>query len=391
MRVKIIQAVIVMVLPVIATPGTTYAIDAVEESRTVEVDLSDGLPLRIENLLGSVQVKRSSQTGTAQVTARVVAEAKPREEAAALAAGVELRQETGPAGIVIHVGFPVDAADSFRTPKAGFKGLVSKWSGALLRKSATTIDYGGREVTITKDRKAAGLAVHLTVAVPLDTPLTIRQGIGSVEVGHWRGDLQVETDDGNVEVVHCYGTFRINTAGANVQVVSFQGDALDLATGDGGIEMEGIRVKDLALSSTAGRIGGTGINAGTLGIRNGSGAVKMVDIVPKILDVTTISGNIDLAIRLRSAEQIAISSETGDLVLRLGKYSSFDLLADFKSESPKTPGLDLELIERHGRLAHYRNGAGGVDLQVRTGTGKLMICNYDATRFEVLTGLKLTE
>jgi hypothetical protein len=391
MRVKIIQAVIFIVLPVIATPGITYAVDVVEESRTVEVDLSDGLPLRIENLLGSVEVKTSSQTDTAQVTARVVAEAKPKEEAAALAAGVELRQETGPAGIVIHVDFPVDAADSFRTPKAGFKGLVSRWSGALLRKSATTIDYGGREVTITKDRKAAGLAVHLTVAVPLDTPLAIRQGIGSVEVRHWRGDLQVEADGGNVDVGYCYGTVRINTAGADVRVVSFQGDALDLASDDGRIEMEEIRVKNLALSSTAGRIGGTGINAGTLGIRNGSGAVKMVDIAPKILDVTTVSGDIDLAMRLQSAEQIAISSETGDLVLRLSEHSSFDLLADFNSESPKTPGLDLELIERDGRLAHYRKGAGGVDLQVRTGTGKLMVCNYDASRFEILTGLKLNE
>jgi hypothetical protein len=304
---------------------------------------------------------------------------------------VELRQEAGPAGIVIHVGFPVDAADAFRTPKAGFKGMVSKWSGALLRNSSTTIDYGGREVTITKDRKAAGLAVHLTVAVPLDTPITIRQGIGSVEVEHWRGDLQVETDDGNVDVVHCYGTFRINTAGADVSVVSFQGDALDLATGDGGIEMEAIRVKDLALSSTAGHIGGTGINAGTLGIRNDSGAVKMADVAPNILDVTTISGNIDLALRIHSAEQIAVSSETGDLVLRLSQYSSFDLQADLESASPKTPGFDLKLIERDGRLAHYRNGLGGVDLQVRTGTGKLMVCNYDATRFERMTGLKLTE
>jgi hypothetical protein len=390
MRKKFIQAVILVVLLVIATPGITFAIEMVEESRTVEVDLSDGLPLRIENLLGSVQIKRSLQAGTAQITARVVAEAKQEDEAAALAAGVALRQESGPAGNVIHVDFPVNAAGTFRPPKAGLKGLASRWSGALLRNGATTIDYGGREVSITKDRKAAGLAVHLTVAVPFDTPLTIRQGVGSVAVSHWRGDLQVEADDGNVEVVSCFGTLRINTAGADVRVASFQGDALDLTTGDGGIEMEVIRVKQLALSSTAGRIGGTGIDADTLGIRNGSGAVKLSDLEPKAIDVTTDSGNIDLAMRLRSAERIAVNSETGDLVLRLSERSSFDLQADTKSESLKTPGIDLKLIERDGRLAHYRHGTGGIDLQVRTGTGNLMVCDYDAKALQVLTGFKRT-
>jgi hypothetical protein len=49
------------------------------------------------------------------------------------------------------------------------------------------------------------------------------------------------------------------------------------------------------------------------------------------------------------------------------------------------------LIERDGRLAHYRHGTGGIDLQVRTGTGNLMVCDYDAKALQVLTGIKLTD
>ena len=55
---------------------------------------------------------------------------------------------------------------------------------------------------------------------------------------------------------------------------------------------------------------------------------------PVTMDVRTVSGDIDLAFRIRKARNAAIRSETGDVVLRVNEKLSFE---GWATSSPKTP------------------------------------------------------
>ena len=117
--------------------GAALAREAAEKTLTVERAVGAGSALVVENLLGSVRVVPSETTGSVRVDARIVAEAKTAEEARALAESIRIEPSTAGNVRRIHVTFPVERFGSFRMPKSGVKGLVSRWSGSMLRDSST--------------------------------------------------------------------------------------------------------------------------------------------------------------------------------------------------------------------------------------------------------------
>ena len=137
------------------------ALDTAEKQLELGFPVEDGATLRIENLLGSVNVRMLRDKGPVRVEARVVAEGKSEQEASDLVATVELLQSTADGVETIHVGYPLDTVTAFRPPKNGLKGLFSRWSSALMRRGTSAVEYEGRSVDISKDRKAAGLAVEV--------------------------------------------------------------------------------------------------------------------------------------------------------------------------------------------------------------------------------------
>jgi DUF4097 and DUF4098 domain-containing protein YvlB len=266
------------------------------------------------------------------------------------------------------------------------KGLVSRWSAALFKGGENDVEYDGEMVAIRKDRKASGLAVHLTVVVPIGSRTKVHQRAGTIQIQYVRGELELAAVAGDVEVVSSFGKLKIDTVAADVRVASFQGDELEVRTGSGLVDVEAVRIDGARLQSHTGTIRGNDLTVGEFSVENVAGEVKFVDVFPRTADVTTESGNIDLALRLKSAERATVRSETGNVVLRLGEHINFGLAAESRSGEVKTVGMELEVLEKDGRTVLLQKGKGGIDLRVAAAGGDVTVCTYDAVRMKDILG-----
>jgi len=387
LRTRALVFIPVLILATVLS-ADALALETAERSLQVEIPVSAGGSLRIENLLGSVEIRRSEDEGMARIVAHVVAEAKTGEEAASLAESIVLEQPDDPGQAIIHVVWPVDRFDSYRLPKEGMKGLFSRWTGSLFKKGVTEVEYDGQAVRVGKDRKATGLAVHVTVSVPFDLETSVHQSIGAVHAKYLRGKLRLEVVDGSVEIVSCFGVARVETDDGDVRVASFQGRELFVGTGTGEVDLEVVRVDRARLETDSGTIRGVGVTVDELSVESASGAIELADVVPRSTRVRTGSGDVDVALRLKTARSAVVHSDSGDVVLRLAGQIGFDLAAETKTGEVKTLGMDLDVVEQSGTVSRLKRGGGGVDLEVRAAAGSLTVRPYDASRMQILMGRK---
>lgn len=376
---------ILFTLVVMLLSSAAFALETAEKKLDLTFPVADGATLKIENLLGSVGVRMLREPGPVRVEARVVSEGKTAEDATGLVAGVELLRKTTDGVETVHVAFPLGSNSMFRAPKEGLKGIFSRWTAGLMRRGSSAVAYGGRDVMISKDRKAAGLAVHLTVRVPSDMSTSIRQGVGSIDVRFVRGDIDIDTDAGTVDVISCFGNLNLSAGEADVRVASLQGGSLSAETGGGVLELEGINSKQVVLNSSAGLIQGSKLDVDDIQVNNLAGDVSFIDLVPVNMDVRTGSGDIDVAFRIRKARNAAIRSDSGNVVLRINERLSFGLIAETKKGEVKLLGMNLELLEQDGLTGRYKAGSGGVDVTVNAPGGELTVRPYDAKRIDLMS------
>jgi hypothetical protein len=370
-------------LIVVSLPGASLALEGAEKTATLEHDLDAGSDLVVENLLGSVRVVPSEATGVVRVDAHVVGEAKTEEEAAALVESIRLEADDQADPPRVRVVWPVDRCTTFRPPKSGVKGLISRWTAPILR-GGSTVEYDGRMVQVGPDRKATGLAVQLTVALPYDATLTVRQSVGAIEARALRGRLHLETVDGDISVERSFGRLEAESERGAVRVSSFQGDALDLRTVEGDVELTDVRVERVGLRTESGAIRSSGVATGTLTVESADGDVKLGGFEPTTADVRTGSGKIDLATHMKTMRSAVISTATGDVTLRVGELTHFDLLAESRSGEVKTLVLTLDPVGREGDLTRLRHGQGGPELSVSALGGSVTVRPYDGSRLDFL-------
>jgi DUF4097 and DUF4098 domain-containing protein YvlB len=363
-----------LLCPLLLAPA--LALETAE--RTLAVDAARGTRgvVRIENLLGSVRLV--SGTGVVRVEARAVAEAATPDEARALVDAIRL--DRGPNGV--HVAYPLDRTTSFRPPKDGMKGLLSRWTAPVLRRKHATVEYGGRAVEITAGRKATGLAVHLTVHVPLDAAVSVLQAAGAIHCENLRGDLRLETVSGDVAAERVFGTIDVATEDGDVSVTSFQGKRLAVRTGSGNVDLLTVRAEEARLATGAGAIRGEAVMAGDLEVESVSGDVELRGVEPGRVAARTESGKIDLATQLSATREADIRSASGGVTLRVGELSHFDLLAETESGEVKTLGLELAVVELDGRTSRLRHGAGGKNLRVNAPS--VVVRPYEGSKLDLL-------
>ncbi len=365
--------------------GTLFALETSERTIAEDLPVGAGRFVKVENLLGSVQVRLVRKGATPSVKAKVIAEAKGLEEADRLAQSIELlTSQEKDGGVAIHVRFPGEGVEGFRPPKAGMKGFISRWSAPVMRRGATEVEYEGRTVSIRKDRKAAGLAVHLTVTVPADIRTSVYQAAGSIDARYLRGDLDLRAGSGRIDVISCFGNLKAKTDSGDVRIASYQGGRLNVETVSGQVDLDSTRADQAILENKSGLIQGTDLTGGDLRIQSGSGDIRFTDLVPVNAAIRTGSGDIDVALRIRSAKGATVESESGDVTLRMSEKLSFDLSAVSKNGKARTTGMRLNLLERNGAAESFRQGSGGLHLAVSAPQGDVDIRPYDSTRLEIL-------
>ena len=204
--------------------------------------------MSIDNLLGGIHVVPGTEPGVLRVEAHIVAEAKSAEQAAGLADSIRLDSRVEAGETRLHVAFPLERHTAYRAPKAGVKGWLSRWTGAIVR-GKSFVEYDGKQVAVGKDRKAAGLAVYLTVTLPYDTHATISQAVGAIEGRALSGQIHLKTVHGNVLAQRFFGTLTgwpTDTVPTSLQEVIKglipAGDACNLRlSGNGRLNTWGIR------------------------------------------------------------------------------------------------------------------------------------------------------
>jgi DUF4097 and DUF4098 domain-containing protein YvlB len=120
-------------------------------------------------------------------------------------------------------------------------------------------------------------------------------------------------------------------------------------------------------------------------IDSASGDVKLGAVEPTTAEVTTESGKVDLASYLKHLRDAVIRTATGDVTLRVGDLTHFDLQAESKSGMVKTlGGVTLALVAQDGRTTRLQHGQGGTDLRVSAPEGSVTVRPFDGSRLELL-------
>jgi len=197
--------------------------------------------------------------------------------------------------------------------------------------------------------------------------------------------LRIESVDGLVAVERCLGSLEVETVRGDVHVAAFQGDALQLRSKLGKIELLDVRVARSHLETESGSIRGDNVRSDELTVASATGDVEFGSVEPTTVEVKTGSGSVDLASNLQSLNEAVIESDTGDVTLRIGALTHFDLEAETKSGGVKAlGGLSLDVQEQEGLSSRLQHGQGGPHLRISALGGSVTVRPFDGSRLNLL-------
>lgn len=332
-----------------------------------------GQGVRIENLIGSITVTGGGDPGIVKIEADVVAEADDSAEAQGLAGAVTLDESESDGTVVIRVGFPVDDHTAFKVPRSELDGVMAKWVNPLIKKKTVATEYGGRSVELGPAKGATQIAVHVRVTLPRDVEGSFKQYLGSLDVKRLRGATKVEVVQGQATAAQLYGTLAARLSGGTMTVKSFHGTSLDVHTGSGDVELIDVASDEIRLRSGSGVIGGHRVTTQALHVDTDSGPIRLTEVEPRHVEIESDTAPVDLTTHLRTTRNASIRSGSGNITLRIGDVTPFELDGDTDSGSVKAKGLKVDVLEESKNDAVIRRGKGGVALKVESDSGNVLV------------------
>jgi hypothetical protein len=132
------------------------------------------------------------------------------------------------------------------TVRAGQEGTIqviaTKKGWPKSRRDQITIDMTQAGTGVAVETKLPGglgtVYVDLDITTPAGTRLDLHTGSGGVDVEGITGDLVIDTGSGGVDLRDVPGAIRVTTGSGGIDVVAGGGPAV-LKTGSGGIDYEG--------------------------------------------------------------------------------------------------------------------------------------------------------
>jgi len=195
--------------------------------------------------------------------------------------------------------------------------------------------------------------VDIEVKVPRDTNLDLHTGDGNVEVQGVRGTISLRSGDGKLNLSELEGTLHAETGDGNIDMRNVRGD-LTLHTGDGRIEVTGID-GSLRAETGDGRIRVNG-RFDLLDVKTGDGGIEAMALGGSKLDgdwrLSTGDGDLTLRVPATIAADVELHTSDGHIDLQM----------------PVTVMGRTGTRELHGRL----NG-GGKRLSLSTSDGSIRL------------------
>jgi DUF4097 and DUF4098 domain-containing protein YvlB len=214
----------------------------------------------------------------------------------------KVRVETGDANIHVTAveGKTVDARVTTQGWKIGGDGIT-----ITDRQNGDTIEIEIRFPRRIFQMNWRNHRVDVEIKVPFESNLDLHTGDGNVDVQGVRGEIALHSGDGKLNLSELQGTLRAST-------------------GDGNIDMRDVK-GEVTLNTGDGRIEGTGLD-GSLRAETGDGRIRIKGRF-NLLDIRTGDGGIEAeAIEGSKAESNwSLKSGDGDLTLRVPENISADV------------------------------------------------------------------
>lgn len=341
-----------------------------ETSWSDEVPLAADGSFEVSNLLGSIELRGGGPPGRVRLEARVVAEGPDESAARALAESVALAAspESG-----FAAQFPVDAHAEYALPRDPDRSAMARWISSVLDRERLALEHGGRQVVISSSRKATRLAVHVRATVPHDASVRLRLGFGSVDAARYRGSLRTEIRGGALAAAQLFGSIAVRGGSASVEIASFQGDSVEVETGDGRVFLSDVRPSRTTIRTVGGEVRANRLQTGDLVVVTAGGEVVFEETEANRFDVRTETGTVRFATRLKGLREGAVRTGSGDIELRVGGTVPFGLTAEAPAGSVTAKRVpELRPVEG-GASPRYRRGEAGAEILVATESGGVSI------------------
>ena len=195
--------------------------------------------------------------------------------------------------------------------------------------------------------------VDMEIRVPRESDLDLHTGDGNVDVEGVKGAILLRSGDGNIKLSDLQGTMKADTGDGNMDMRAVRGD-LSLHTGDGNIDVTGFD--------------------GSLRAETGDGSVR-VNGRFDILDLKTGDGGIDAKAAEGSKLDANWRLHTGDgrLTLRIPGTIAADVRLETNDGSIDFD-MPVTVSSRQGRReVHGQINGGGKLLSLKTGDGAIRL------------------
>jgi DUF4097 and DUF4098 domain-containing protein YvlB len=241
------------------------------------------------------------------------------------------------AGPIVVAGGPGDTivVTAIKRARAGDDDEAKAQLAAI---DVEAVETGGRvEVRTVVRGKVKQLRtwVDYSVTVPYDTSVSARALAGDVKVVKVNGDVQLESTSGSVEA---RGTPRLT------RVKTLSGDVLIADAAAAGA---------LLASTVSGRLVAKGVKAQSIELTTISGDLLLVNAATERAQVRTVSGTLEFAGTLARSGRYEFNSHAGDVRLKLGKTTGFELTAKtFSGEFRSDLALTMDESRGSGQGPH---------------------------------------
>jgi hypothetical protein len=226
-------------------------------------------------------------------------------------------------------------------------------AGSNLDRIDVRIEQQGTTVRVRTTRPAglSNLYVSLQIRVPEGTPLDLSSGSGGIEVEGIRGDVRAETGSGSVIATSIVGNVVLNSGSGSVEARNVEG-SLSIDSGSGSLTVQGIN--------------------GDLEAHTGSGGIDVLGAEGNVR-LDTSSGTVEY--QGAPTGDCRFETGTGSVVLRLPGELDFRIRADTGSGSVNVQ------FEVEGRVARQHvEGVVGTGQEaaivVSTGSGGVDVFQY---------------
>ncbi len=229
---------------------------------------------------------------------------------------------------------------------------------------------GGRRIEIAGSGSGLEASARLQVSIPAGKKVTVRLGVGSVDVSNVDGKLSVDVQSADIASRGTRGSLSLDTGSGDITVTGHDG-ALSLDSGSGEIEVSGQKNGELSIDTGSGSVHGSGLSASAVNIDTGSGDIRLTDVTTLRASLETGSGSIDAGFR-GTIEDLEAETGSGDITLRLpeGINATVDLET---SSGDLTLDFPVQLIRKEESSLRGRLGDGKGRIAVESGSGDISL------------------